>query len=82
MMSSDLQLCEVDILYLQCDKVSRLAMLTLIYRAIPAPAGTSSSSTFIPECIETARAALEHHQLCFGSIGENNKILQRSYMHW
>ncbi|KAJ5672818.1 transcriptional regulator family: Fungal Specific TF [Penicillium longicatenatum] len=63
MMSSDLGLCEVDILYLQCDKVSRLAMLTLIYRAIPAPAGTGSSSTFIPECVETARAALEHHQM-------------------
>ncbi|KAJ5786105.1 transcriptional regulator family: Fungal Specific TF [Penicillium pulvis] len=82
MMSSDQRLCEVDILYLQCDKVSRLSMLTLIYRAIPAPAGTGSSSTFIPECVETARAALEHHQMCFGTIGENNKIMQRSYMHW
>lgn len=81
-MSSDLQLGKMDTLYLQCDKVSRLAMLTLIYRAIPAPAGTGSSSTFIPECVETARAALEHHQMCFGAIGENNKIFQRSYMHW
>ncbi|KAJ5919957.1 transcriptional regulator family: Fungal Specific TF [Penicillium verhagenii] len=81
-LSPDSNLCEVDILYLRSDKVCRLAMLTLIYRAIPAPTGTGSSSTFIPECIETARAALEHHQMCFGSIEETNKIIQRSYMHW
>ncbi|KAJ5653322.1 transcriptional regulator family: Fungal Specific TF [Penicillium lividum] len=81
-LSSDLNLCEVDILYLRSDKVSRLAILTLIYRAIPASVGTGSSSTFIPECIETARAALEHHQICFAAIEESNKIIQRSYMHW
>ncbi|KAF3396369.1 hypothetical protein F1880_007052 [Penicillium rolfsii] len=71
---------EVDYIYLRSDGVSRLAILTLIYRAIPAEPG--SSSTFIPECIETARAALELHQICIGSLKEASENLKCSYMHW
>ncbi|KAJ5708899.1 transcriptional regulator family: Fungal Specific TF [Penicillium malachiteum] len=75
-------LSDVDMLYLRTDKVSRLAILTLIYRAIPASAESGSSSTFIPECVETARAALEHHQDCVGSLKETSEIIRCSYMHW
>lgn len=81
-MSSDLSLSDVDLIYLRSDKVSRLAILTLIYRAIPAPTESGSSGTFIPECIETARAALEHHQACVASLKETSEILRCSYMHW
>ena len=81
-MSSDLKLSDVDMIYLRSDKVSRLATLTLIYRAIPAPVGSGSSSPFIPECIEMARAALEHHQMCMGSLKETHEVIKCSYMHW
>lgn len=79
---SDPNIGEVDALYLRTDKVSRLAILTLIYRAIPASNNSGSSSAFIPECIETARAALEHHQGCIGSLKEANELIRCSYMHW
>ena len=81
-MSSDLKLNEVDIIYLRSDKVNRLAILTLIYRAIPAPAESTQFSTFIPECIESARAALEIHQECVGSLKETHEMMRTSYMHW
>ncbi|KAJ5134540.1 transcriptional regulator family: Fungal Specific TF [Penicillium atrosanguineum] len=58
----------VDFIYLRSDKVSRLAILTLIYRAIPASPESGSSTNFIPECIEMARASLEHHQTCTSSL--------------
>lgn len=73
---------DLDMIYLQTDKVSRLALLTLIYRAIPEPAKPGSSGAFIPECIETARAALEHHQACASSLKETSEALRCSYMHW
>ncbi|KAJ5573733.1 transcriptional regulator family: Fungal Specific TF [Penicillium hispanicum] len=80
-MSSNMSLNDVDIIYLRSDKVNRLAILTLIYRAIPAPE-SSSSSPFIPECIESARGALEIHQECVGALKETNEILRTSYTHW
>ncbi|KAJ5323655.1 hypothetical protein N7476_002255 [Penicillium atrosanguineum] len=68
----------VDFIYLRSDKVSRLAILTLIYRAIPASPESGSSTNFIPECIEMARASLEHHQTCVKA----SEMIRCSYMHW
>ena len=79
-MIGELNISEVDFIYLRSDGVSRLAILTLIYRAIPAEPGTPS--TFVPECTETARAALELHQACVGSLKEASETLRTSYMHW
>ncbi|CAG7919472.1 unnamed protein product [Penicillium olsonii] len=42
------------------DEVTRLSMLTLIYRAMPQD--STSRTTFGPECITSARCALESHQ--------------------
>ncbi|KAJ5015428.1 hypothetical protein K4K57_000211 [Colletotrichum sp. SAR 10_99] len=42
------------------DSVLRLSMLTMVYRAAPRAEG--SPTTFSPECIKAARAALEKHQ--------------------
>lgn len=83
-MASDLtkNMSAVDIMYLRSDKVSRLAILTLIYRAIPASPESGSSTNFIPECIETARASLEHHQMCVSELQEASEIIKCSYMHW
>ncbi|RLL94196.1 hypothetical protein CFD26_102964 [Aspergillus turcosus] len=65
---------------IKSDEVSRLSILTLIYRAIPAPG--DSTTTFIPECIETARAALESHQVCMAGLRESNEAMKCSYLHW
>ncbi|OQE02169.1 hypothetical protein PENVUL_c040G05964 [Penicillium vulpinum] len=81
-MSSDLKVSEIDLMYLATDKVSRLAILTLIYRAIPASTESGSAATFIPECIDTARQALEIHRQCVAALNETDDLLKISYMHW
>ncbi|KAE8154259.1 fungal-specific transcription factor domain protein [Aspergillus avenaceus] len=75
-------LSPLDHIYMKSDEVCRLSVLTLIYRAIPAPEG--SQSTFIEECIVTARDALESHQSCMMTLqqGYKNKDLICSYLHW
>ncbi|KAJ5689226.1 hypothetical protein N7462_003618, partial [Penicillium macrosclerotiorum] len=80
LITSQSNLSDVDIIYLRCDKVSRLSVLTLIYRAIPVEPG--SSTPFIPECIDTARASLEYHQNCVAVLKEASEAIRCSYMHW
>ncbi|KAF7594035.1 hypothetical protein BBP40_010313 [Aspergillus hancockii] len=76
------RLTPLDEIYLRSDEVCRLSVLTLIYRAIPVP--PNSPSTFIGECIETARAALELHQNCMTKMEEDNtgSEVMCSYLHW
>ncbi|KAJ4024118.1 hypothetical protein NW766_000350 [Fusarium irregulare] len=62
------------------DDVLRLSLLTLVYRATPAPPG--SRVTFIPECIEAARATLQRHQDCMDLLGHDNVLYFPSYVHW
>ncbi|RSL53192.1 hypothetical protein CEP53_007829 [Fusarium sp. AF-6] len=62
------------------DDVLRLSLLTLIYRASPLPA--NSRSTFIPECVEAARATLQRHQDCMDLLGKDNSFYFPSYVHW
>ncbi|CAG8143450.1 unnamed protein product [Penicillium salamii] len=81
-MSSNLNISEMDLMYLATDKVSRLSILTLIYRAIPASPTSGSTATFIPECIETAREALEAHRKCGAALRETDDFMKTSYMHW
>lgn len=80
LLSTDLRLSEIDMIYLRSDEVNRLSIMTLIYRAIPPPVG--SGSTFIPECVKTARAALESHQDCMTMLKECDEFIKCSYMHW
>ncbi|QQK43496.1 C6 transcription factor, putative [Penicillium digitatum] len=81
-MSSEPKVSEMDMMYLATDKVSRLAIMTLIYRAIPAPIDSDRVATFIPECIETAREALEIHRQCVAALQETDDFIRISYMHW
>lgn len=81
-MLSDLKVSEMDLMYLATDKISRLAIMTLIYRAIPAPTDSGRVSTFIPECIETAREALETHRQCVAALKGTDDFMRISYMHW
>lgn len=69
-------------MYLATDKVNRLAIMTLIYRAIPASTDSGRVATFIPECIETAREALEIHRQCVAALSETDNFMKISYMHW
>ena len=69
---------DIDSLYLKFDRVCRLSVLALIYRAIPPK---DVRGTFTGDCIETARAALESHQACMASMKDND-TLKCSYMHW
>ncbi|CRL30596.1 Fungal transcriptional regulatory protein, N-terminal [Penicillium camemberti] len=81
-MSSDLKVSDMDLMYLATDKISRLAIMTLIYRAIPASADSGHGATFIPKCIETAREALEIHRNCVAALNETDNFMKISYMHW
>ncbi|KAJ5795163.1 transcriptional regulator family: Fungal Specific TF [Penicillium paradoxum] len=78
---SEVKMSELDFMYLSTDKVSRLSVMTLIYRAVPASTGSGAVS-FIPECIETAREALEVHRQCIAALNETDDFLKISYMHW
>lgn len=66
---------------MKSDQVSFLSSLTLVYRAIPAGVGAHGFSTFTPECIETARLAMQTHEECMKLMGSNLWVAA-SYIHW
>ncbi|OHE92818.1 fungal specific transcription factor [Colletotrichum orchidophilum] len=66
--------------YLSSDHVLRLSLLTLVYRAAPRVEG--SPTTFSPECIKAARAALEKHQECVAVMRKSQNVYFASYIHW
>ncbi|KAF4885409.1 putative transcriptional regulatory protein [Colletotrichum fructicola] len=62
------------------DSVLRLSMLTMVYRAAPRAEG--SPTTFSPECIKAARAALEKHQECVSVMRKSHDVYFATYIHW
>ncbi|KAL0932879.1 fungal specific transcription factor domain-containing protein [Colletotrichum truncatum] len=66
--------------FLTSDSVLRLSLLTLVYRAAPRVEG--SPTTFSPECVKAARAALEKHQECVAVMRKSHEIYFASYIHW
>ena len=64
---------------MKSDEVSFLSSLTLVYRAIPSVGGFPG--TFSPECIGTARAAMQTHHDCMRLMGTNQWVAA-SYIHW
>ncbi|PYH87834.1 fungal-specific transcription factor domain protein [Aspergillus ellipticus CBS 707.79] len=77
--SLPIQMSAIDDIFFRSDKVARLSVLALIYRAVP-PQG--AHSTFIPECIETARQALELHEKCMIDVKEMTEHIKVAYFHW
>ncbi|KAL4786954.1 hypothetical protein BJX76DRAFT_364450 [Aspergillus varians] len=73
-------LTAIETLFIRCDEVCRFSVLTLIYRAIPPAPGTQG--TFVAECIEAARGALESHKSCMAELTEATAALKLSYLHW
>ena len=61
------------------DEVQYDVTMTLIYQAIPAPAG--SLSRFCNECLQYARKAILAHERCMGrpNLGEIGRSM---YIHW
>ncbi|KAK1978354.1 fungal-specific transcription factor domain-containing protein [Colletotrichum cereale] len=66
--------------YLSSDSVLRLSLLTLVYRAGPRIEG--SPTTFGPECIKAARAALEKHRECVAIMRKSHDVYFSTYIHW
>jgi hypothetical protein len=64
---------------MKSDEVSFLSSLALVYRATPSVGGFPG--TFSPECIETARAAMQTHQEAMRLMG-SNQWTAASYIHW
>ncbi|GJC93473.1 fungal specific transcription factor [Colletotrichum higginsianum] len=62
------------------DEVLRLSLLTIIYRAVPSPPG--SSTTFSTECIGAARATLKRHEDCMAIMAKDGYYLFPMYMNW
>lgn len=62
------------------DDVLYYSILTLIYRAIPAPKG--SKSTFTPACVATARTALQKHDSCMAMLRPYGSLLVNLYIQW
>ncbi|KAK3695874.1 hypothetical protein B0T22DRAFT_497716 [Podospora appendiculata] len=67
-------------LVLMSDEVSYWGSLCLIYRAIPAQAGSGSSS-FNEECIAAARRSTDCHLMCM-EMCDKNLFVQCAYLHW
>jgi len=63
-----------------CLQVQQLCVLTLVYRAMPVPKG--SSSAFTQDCIDTARESLALHQKIIGAIPASNTNMIDMYFSW
>ncbi|ROV98759.1 hypothetical protein VMCG_06721 [Cytospora schulzeri] len=85
---TDARKATVTEMVMKSDQVSFLSSLTLVYRAIPAGVGVGVQagpahgfSTFTPECIDTARLAMQTHEECMKLMGSNLWVAA-SYIHW
>lgn len=77
--SPDQRKATVAEMVMKSDAVSFLSSLTLVYRAIPSMGGYPG--TFTPECIDTARLAMQTHEECMKLMGSNLWVAA-SYIHW
>lgn len=66
-------------LVLKSDEVWYWSSLALVYRAIPA--GPGLSSTLNMECIEASRKATSIHLECM-KLTEGSRFTQAAYLHW
>lgn len=74
------KLSHMDEIYMISDKIARKSVMTLIYRAIPP--SRDSQSTFVKECITTAREALELLKETMIEVKGMTENFKASYLHW
>lgn len=66
--------------HLRGDEIAYQSVLTMIYRAIPAPEG--SPSRFTAECLDTARFAMQIHHECMQQIEGEGPDITSVFVHW
>lgn len=71
---------EMHELFQRADRISHLATLTLVYRAIPT--GPYSNSVFCDECIATACQALNEHRKCLDILKNVEDEVLEMYLQW
>ncbi|VUC25948.1 unnamed protein product [Clonostachys rosea] len=62
------------------DELQYLSILTLVHRAVPPPA--CSSTSFSDACINSARSTLDTHQLCISYLGDQCNQFLSSHLNW
>jgi hypothetical protein len=62
------------------EKVSHLAVQTLIYRSIQPSVYTGSA--FCDECLSTANECLEEHKKCLSLLRHVSASTMELYIHW
>lgn len=62
------------------EKVSHLAVQTLIYRSIQPSVYTGSA--FCDECLSTANECLEEHKKCLSLLQNVSPSTMELYIHW
>ncbi|CAH0051445.1 unnamed protein product [Clonostachys solani] len=65
---------------MHAEKVSHLAVQTLIYRSIQPSVYTGSA--FCDECLSTANECLEEHKKCLSLLRNANASTMELYIHW
>jgi hypothetical protein len=67
-------------LYIQCELMCQLSLLTLILRAKPTIKGLGVSE----QCIAVARDSLEVHEQCMTEVrsSKNPSYMARRYINW
>lgn len=70
---------ELDDILTQCELVSNLSLMCLIYRSVSA---TGGNAPFYTECISTARQALAEHHKSMDLIGTKDVHLFDMYINW
>ncbi|KAI1261042.1 fungal-specific transcription factor domain-containing protein [Xylariaceae sp. FL1019] len=70
------------VVYLKIELVKQLSLLSFIYRAIPAPAG--SPTTITDESAATAREALQWHHQCMMDVRGciDSQFMMARYVNW
>lgn len=70
---------ELDDILIQCEKVSNLSLMCLIYRSMSA---TGGNQPFYRECINTARQALAEHDKSISLIESHDIHVFDMYINW
>lgn len=67
---------------MQCELICQYSLLTLIFRALPVPAGSLSS--ICDECLKIAREALRVHEECIAAVRncKNEPLMLARYVNW
>ncbi len=67
-------------IFSRADKISHLAIITLIYRSVQPSSDTGSS--FCNECLSSAKECLEEHKQVFSLLQDAESSTVELYVQW